>query len=51
MSLPPPDPRQMAADADWSRFHHFLLQRVRAGNALPGPRMRLVHWKTLKTFG
>ena len=50
MVMPPLD-AFMPADADWSGFAHFLLGRVRASNALPGPRMRIVWWKTLEELG
>jgi hypothetical protein len=50
IAMPPLD-AFMPADSDWSGHAHFLLGRVRASNALPGPRMRLVWWKTLDELG
>merc|ERR1719183_983146 len=39
------------SDADWTPFVHFQLRRVRAVNALGGPRMRVVWHKTFRVLG
>ena len=39
------------ADADWSKCAPWVLSRVKYVNSLGGPRMRVVHFKTLQTLG
>lgn len=48
---PPPLHLLAPADSDWSGFAPWLLQRVNDINAVGGPRMRVVHWRTLADSG
>lgn len=47
----PPIPYLMQPDADWSGFGPFILARLRAINALGGPRMRVVWSGTVAELG
>ena len=48
---PPPFHLLGPADADWSGAAPWCLQRIQEINAVGGPRMKVVHWKTLEDLG
>jgi len=44
-------PELMKPEADWSGLAPYILARVKACNALGGPRMQVVPWKALEVLG
>ena len=48
---PPPFETFFKPDADFSPAFPWILARCKLINKLGGPRMRVVHWKTLEVLG